>query len=453
MIFSIQVTFLSKISDDHLDLLIQGLNYQAVREHEVVCYEGDAAEDFYIVYSGEVEIFRFAEVADNLYKVGDPVSLGFARSGNWFGEMALVMDTERTATVITKDPTLLLKISRSAFQSFLKCAKLDINEVMRSRIIQSFKAFNIPFFQAIPESKFAKIAQACTIMNLQPGQTVFAQGDEGDKFYIVSRGLIIVQKDRKELVRIGSGSYFGEVALVLEECPRTATCVAAKKTTLLSMSKENFRGFFENNPEALADVELKIAGEKAQIRSVIYHSKAKKIFMKYLEDQLATESLFFWEDVRRFRKEGKIASNPTQIDQLKKRAKYIIDTYISANSENPVNISSNQQTEILTKFESGNVSHDMFVRAETEIVRLLDRDKFYQFKRSEEFHKFLVENGQYQDSTNGGKNSIRRGGSLLLQKKANGQASSETRFHRSSSARAIDADILSKNGADRKITS
>jgi len=416
-----KIDFLSTMSDKQLSILMHGVQYKAVHKDEVVFYEGQVGDGFYIVYSGCVEVMKFSEEKNERFGAGDVVRLNRIRPGGWFGEIALCMDMDRTATVIAVESSLLMMISRDSFRAFLQAANMDVNEVMRKRIIQSFKAFRIPFFEAIPESKYVDLARDCKLEQFDAHEVIFAEGEPGDRFYIISRGQVSVRRDGKEIARLGTGRYFGEVSLVIEGCDRTATCIATKKSTLMSMDKENFRGFFENTPEALADVEIKIAGPKVQIRSIIYHPKALNLFTAYLQSQWASESIEFWIECRRFRK----SSETQQLtgSQLQYLATKIIDKYIKSGSDKKINISANMQKLILERWEKKEIDETLFLQAETEVVILLDRDKFTAFKQTDAFKKFLSEQEGYGETpitprigeTQSAKNKrlIRRGGSML----------------------------------------
>ena len=69
------------------------------------------------------------------------------------------------------------------------------------------------------------------------------QGEHGDRFYVVLRGLLAVSSDGlgpRRMLR--PGDYFGEVALAMD-MPRTASVTALTPTTLASCDKATFDEF------------------------------------------------------------------------------------------------------------------------------------------------------------------------------------------------------------------
>ncbi len=94
---------------------------------EVIVRQGSPAEAFFIVVDGEVEVAR--DDAD------EPVArLG---AGQFFGEIAILRDTPRTATVRATKPTTLLKMDRDAFKALMAqslSTTLDFDAVVRERL-------------------------------------------------------------------------------------------------------------------------------------------------------------------------------------------------------------------------------------------------------------------------------------------------------------------------------
>ena len=73
-----------------------------------------------------------------------------------------------------------------------------------------------------------------------PGTTIFREGDDGDRFYVVFSGMLSVsQRDRGNQGVLRPGDYFGEVALTMP-MPRTATVAAITPSVVASCDKETF---------------------------------------------------------------------------------------------------------------------------------------------------------------------------------------------------------------------
>ena len=91
----------------------------------------------------------------------------------------------------------------------------------------------------------------------EPGQTVFREGDLGDRIYIVLAGRAEVVRGSgsgKVLAEIGPGEFFGEMAL-LGSAPRNATVRCKEATTVLAIPKREFGLLAANVPGLRASFE------------------------------------------------------------------------------------------------------------------------------------------------------------------------------------------------------
>jgi len=99
----------------------------------------------------------------------------------------------------------------------------------------------VGLFQELPGEVLTKLAQNMRRSEVAPGDPIVLEGEEGDDFYVILRGLVAVSNQGglgpRRLLR--PGSYFGEVALAMD-IPRTASVTALVATTLASCDKKTF---------------------------------------------------------------------------------------------------------------------------------------------------------------------------------------------------------------------
>lgn len=75
---------------------------------KVLCREGDVGEEFFVVVDGEVEVTREGK------------HVAVLRGGDFFGEIALLEETPRMATVTASSPLRFFVVTRSAFRHLVK---------------------------------------------------------------------------------------------------------------------------------------------------------------------------------------------------------------------------------------------------------------------------------------------------------------------------------------------
>jgi ATP-binding cassette subfamily B protein len=101
----------------------------------------------------------------------------------------------------------------------------------------------VGLFQELAGEVLSKLAQRMERQDISGGSPIMFEGDQGDRFYVVLRGLLAVNSDDlgpRRLLR--PGDYFGEVALAMN-MPRTASVTALTPTTLASCDKATFDEF------------------------------------------------------------------------------------------------------------------------------------------------------------------------------------------------------------------
>ncbi|HET7145915.1 MAG TPA: MFS transporter [Gaiellaceae bacterium] len=97
----------------------------------------------------------------------------------------------------------------------------------------------ISIFAPLPEAVLERLAAAASEVRVMPDATVFAQGDSGDRFYVVAEGTARVVADGAEKARPSAGDFFGEIAL-LRDVPRTATVTAVDALRLYALERDAF---------------------------------------------------------------------------------------------------------------------------------------------------------------------------------------------------------------------
>jgi hypothetical protein len=97
----------------------------------------------------------------------------------------------------------------------------------------------VPLFRPLPAPTMEQLASKLIPLSLSAGETVFREGDPGERFYVVETGEVLVSIDGEPVNRLGRGGYFGEIAL-LRDVPRTATVAAEQDTELQALERDEF---------------------------------------------------------------------------------------------------------------------------------------------------------------------------------------------------------------------
>jgi CRP/FNR family transcriptional regulator, cyclic AMP receptor protein len=115
----------------------------------------------------------------------------------------------------------------------------------------------IPLFESLENDDLSALANKLREVTVVTGNTVFAQGDEGDAMYVIEDGAVdIVAGSGKQKVTLTSLfklQYFGELSL-LDGAPRSATAVASRDSQLLALERDDFVDFIKRRPEAALSI-------------------------------------------------------------------------------------------------------------------------------------------------------------------------------------------------------
>jgi CPA1 family monovalent cation:H+ antiporter len=104
----------------------------------------------------------------------------------------------------------------------------------------------VPLFADLDEQRRASISRLLRPEFAFPGEVVVRRGERGDRMYFISSGAVEVRVDGLSSVRLGTGDFFGEIALLMQR-PRTADVVALGYCQLLSLSRRDLRALLKSD--------------------------------------------------------------------------------------------------------------------------------------------------------------------------------------------------------------
>jgi CRP/FNR family cyclic AMP-dependent transcriptional regulator len=106
-------------------------------------------------------------------------------------------------------------------------------------------------------------------MQLQAGEIVFSEGDEGDRMYLVKKGKVSLRRGHTVIEKVGPRGMFGEMAL-LGGRPRSLTAVVESDCELVAIKSDHFWYLVQDTPyfaqvamKVMADRLLRQTGESA----------------------------------------------------------------------------------------------------------------------------------------------------------------------------------------------
>jgi CRP-like cAMP-binding protein len=109
---------------------------------EVLFREGDPGDSLYLVGKGSVKISKSG-------RGGEQETIGFIKSGNFFGEMALLDGKPRTAMAVAVEPTILGAVDESTFQHILELAPSRLHLNFLRLVAERLRSVNAHFISEV----------------------------------------------------------------------------------------------------------------------------------------------------------------------------------------------------------------------------------------------------------------------------------------------------------------
>ena len=225
-----------------------------------IIHQGDDPDQFYILTHGEVEIIR-------QYPDGNEVLIAKLSEGGFFGEIGLLKQVKRVATVRAKTDVEVMTMGAASFQRWLDSSMISREEIdamvdQRMEAVGTLQPLDpipepeneivqvdVPQVTGLPKLPGQSVAG---MRNFKLGEIIIREGDLAEKFYIIAEGTVEVYTHTADamdtvIARLSNGNYFGEIGL-LEGGKRTATVRAATAVTLIVFDRETFGRWLTHSP-------------------------------------------------------------------------------------------------------------------------------------------------------------------------------------------------------------
>jgi cAMP-dependent protein kinase regulator len=211
----------------HLDADEKKVVFDAMAERtfskdEIVIQQGDEGAEFFVVDSGELDVY----VNDQYIKT--------YVDGESFGELALIYGTPRAATIKAKTDVRLWAIDRTTFRTILMGQTIN-----RRKLYEDFLR-QVGILKTLNDYERLTIADALEPETWDNGDEIVTQGEQGNSFYIIVEGKVVVKKDDVEVAKLKEGDYFGEMALMYNQ-PRAATVIAVHTVKTVRLDRRSFK--------------------------------------------------------------------------------------------------------------------------------------------------------------------------------------------------------------------
>jgi cAMP-dependent protein kinase regulator len=199
--------------------VLDGIFERKVQPNDHIIDQGDDGDNFYVIDSGKYDIYVAASGEE-------PKLVGNYDNEGSFGELALMYNTPRAATIVATTEGVLWALDRKTFR------RIICDAASRKRQTYHDLLESVPMLAQLEPYERLNLADALERKRYSAGDVIIRQGEDAHSFYLIEEGNVSVTmtnvSDSKEPVEVNAlskGQYFGELALLTNK-PRAATVTA-----------------------------------------------------------------------------------------------------------------------------------------------------------------------------------------------------------------------------------
>jgi CRP-like cAMP-binding protein len=231
------------LSQEALGSLVQQLTLVHLGKNEVLFREGDPGDALYVICEGEVSVSAEGPPRVEMARMG---------AGAFIGEVALMTDQPRSATVTATLDAELLRIDRKTLSMVLAAHGEVLSAVLRfvrDRLVDRWQRTS-PIFRPFDAAERAVVAARFRFLEIDAGTRILTANRRPDGLYIVLAGRFQVKRGGSPVATVGPGELIGETALLAGDVFQSEV-IATGKSLALCLPATDFKELIMAHPHVL----------------------------------------------------------------------------------------------------------------------------------------------------------------------------------------------------------
>ncbi|MEE2960341.1 MAG: cyclic nucleotide-binding domain-containing protein [Myxococcota bacterium] len=224
---------LTNLSDSIVKELSKPERIKSYPPNTQLLQQGETGTRCFIVLHGTAEVFQ--EDSSGLR-----TTITLLGPSDCFGEIALLDNVTRTASVRACTDINAITIERKEFFELIETANLTKTQITPLlRLTQNLRKSDV--FQAMHPKTMAGLLRKGQRKKIPAGSTVIQEGDKGSHFFVIATGAIqLTRQNDRSNVTLEAGDFFGEKSLLTSN-PRSASAIATEESDLVCIDREDFQ--------------------------------------------------------------------------------------------------------------------------------------------------------------------------------------------------------------------
>ncbi|PTL76878.1 cyclic nucleotide-binding domain-containing protein [Vitiosangium sp. GDMCC 1.1324] len=210
-----RVSLLARLGEKEFLSVMEALELRDFQPGETIVEEGEPGNSMFAIVEGSVEVVR-------TLKSGRRRTVAFLGEGDFFGEVSILSDVPRLASVRAFERTAVLELTRARLDQIVQ-RHPSVAEVLRAfhreRLLTDVLRAN-PIFRLLSPDRREAVARDFELCARPEGVTLLEQGKPVDALYLLLRGQCQALHRHPDggtslLRTLGEGDMFGEISLML----------------------------------------------------------------------------------------------------------------------------------------------------------------------------------------------------------------------------------------------
>ncbi|KMY89405.1 cGMP-dependent protein kinase 1 isoform X2 [Drosophila simulans] len=220
--------FLNNLMDkERKEMVINAMAPASYRKHSLIIREHEEGSEIYVSAEGQYDVIRGGQLV---------ASFGPATV---FGELAILYNAPRQASVEAATDARVWKIARETFRAIMQIS----GSREREENLQFLRS--APFLQEFDQSLLLKVVDLLQRKFYETDSCIVREGELGNEFYIIRCGTVTIKKrdDQQQEQIVANrkrGDYFGEQALLNADVRQASVYADAPGTEVLMLDREAF---------------------------------------------------------------------------------------------------------------------------------------------------------------------------------------------------------------------
>lgn len=218
------LTMFKSLDEPSVAMIVKAMKQKEFAADTEIIHQGDrVADSFYILESGTATVWK------------DGAQVHEYHSGDGFGELALMYNAARAATVKASTDCTTWAIDQRTFKVVVMSSAMEHRE-----LVEKFLS-NVPLLASLSKLEVHNMAESMETYKYNKDNVIIKEGDEGNMFYVLKDGAVDCNKGGTVVATLSSGAYFGEIALLTKQTRQATVLATQDNTEVLGVDRAAFQ--------------------------------------------------------------------------------------------------------------------------------------------------------------------------------------------------------------------